>query len=320
MKSIGGYFELELMKGKEFHSEAVKLNAARNALEYILRANEYTKIYLPYYTCDVVLEPVEKLGLEYEFYHIGQDFFPKLDISGIKDREVFLYTNYFGICDKQVKQVVDSCNNIIIDNSQAFFSEPIKGVDTFYSPRKFFGVPDGAYLYTKKMLREDFEQDKSKERCDHLLGRIEDGAESHYLEFKGNDKKLRNQPIKMMSRLTESLLKSIDYDIVAKKRRENYEYLDKVLKNNNQLDVSIENYVVPMVYPYLTNKKDLREYLLENKIFVAKYWPNVQDWVEKGTLEYKLQENLLPLPIDQRYDISDMKLICDKIINYGEEN
>ena len=50
MKPIGGYFELELNHFAEYHSEAIALNTARNALEYALRTDEYQKIYIPYFS------------------------------------------------------------------------------------------------------------------------------------------------------------------------------------------------------------------------------------------------------------------------------
>ena len=58
---IGGYFQLELNKDREYHDKAIALNTGRNALEYILRAKIFKKIYLPFYTCDVLLEPLKKL-------------------------------------------------------------------------------------------------------------------------------------------------------------------------------------------------------------------------------------------------------------------
>ena len=65
MKAIGGYFELELQKNEEYHKDALSLNTGRNALEYILKANAYKKIYIPYFTCDVLLQPILKLKLKY---------------------------------------------------------------------------------------------------------------------------------------------------------------------------------------------------------------------------------------------------------------
>lgn len=320
MSSIGGYFELELPHGVEYHQNAIRLNTGRNAFEYVLKAKGYKKVYLPYYTCDVMLDTIQKLKLSYEFYHIDKSLFPIFDFTKIFKNEVFVHTNYFGICDKQVKKVVNQCKNVIVDNSQAFFSTPSKGVDTFYSARKFFGVPDGAYLYTDKKLEDDLKQDKSSTRFSHLLGRIEDGPEEHYLGFKGNDENLKNQPIKKMSVLTERILEGIDYRRVINKRRDNYMYLHRLLKKTNLLDVSIEKDIVPMVYPYFIKREGLRGYLLENKIFVAKYWPNVEDWAKKEFLEYEMPESLLPLPVDQRYELGDMQLIYDRIIDYGKEN
>ncbi len=136
--SIGGYFELELSRGEEYHSDAIRLNTGRNAFEYILRAKKFNKVYLPFYTCDVMLEPITKLNLAYEFYSIDSNFLPIFNYSNVQENEVFVYNNYFGICDVQTREVAALCKNLIIDYSQAFYSKPIKGVDTFYSPRKFF--------------------------------------------------------------------------------------------------------------------------------------------------------------------------------------
>lgn len=55
-----------------------------------------------------------------------------------------------------------------------------------------------------------------------------------------------------------------------------------------------------MVYPYLTDNAGLRNKLIENKVFVAKYWPNVLEWTKEGMLENKLTQNLLAIPCDQR--------------------
>lgn len=71
---IGGYFSLELPFSEEYHKDAIRLNTGRNCLEYILRVRKHSKVYIPYYTCDVLLEPFEKLGIRYEFYHINFAF------------------------------------------------------------------------------------------------------------------------------------------------------------------------------------------------------------------------------------------------------
>ena len=71
-KAIGGYFELELPLYPELHAEAIALNSGRFSFEYLLRCRKYKKVYIPYYTSDSVIEPVIKLGIDYEFYHIDK--------------------------------------------------------------------------------------------------------------------------------------------------------------------------------------------------------------------------------------------------------
>jgi hypothetical protein len=311
--SIGGYFELELSQGEEYHKNAIRLNTGRNAFEYILRAKKYKKVYLPYYTCDVMLEPIHKLDLCYEFYHIDKSFRPIFNFTQIKKDEVFVYNNYFGICDEQTSEVSKQCENLIIDNSQAFFAKPINGVDTFYSPRKFFGVPDGAYLYTDTTLNIVLEKDVSYNRCLHLLGRLDTGASNHYKAFKQNSLALANEPIKQMSNLTQSLLKSIDYWSVAQKRRENFNYLNNVL-NDNELEIILKENAVPMVLPYLIKNGDsLKQKLIEKKIFIASYWPNVLEVADKQCIEYYFSLNLNPIPIDQRYTTIEINKVYKNI-------
>lgn len=309
--SIGGYFELELAVTEEFHKNVIRLNTGRNAFEYILRAKNYKKVYLPYYTCDVMLEPITKLNLEYEFYSIDSNFFPIFDFKSIDENEVFVYNNYFGLCDKQTKEIASLCVNLIIDNSQAFYSKPIQGVDTFYSPRKFFGLPDGAYLYTDKLLDYNLEKDISYERCEHLLGRIDTTAEQHFQIYKENSKGLCNQPIREMSNLTQKLLSSIDYNKVADLRRQNFNYLHSKLNKRNKLKFEFDNSAAPMIYPFLIeNGAALKKELIANKIFVASYWPNVLDWAKADSFEHNLTKNMIAVPVDQRYN----SYLLEKII------
>ncbi len=145
---IGGYFELELPHFPEIHSEAIALNSGRFCLEYILRCRNYKKVYVPYFTCDSAIEPIVKLGISYEFYHIDKNYRIVEDIN-LLENEALMYTNYWGLHDDYCWKLVSKYKKqLILDYTQAFFSRPIDGIDTFYSCRKFFGVPDGGYLYT----------------------------------------------------------------------------------------------------------------------------------------------------------------------------
>ena len=316
MEPIGGYFSLELPKREEYHKDALRLNTGRNCLEYILKARGYNKVYLPYYTCAVVLEPFKKLGIPYEFYHIDINF-EISDRFALKANEALLYVNYYGLKQRYVEQLAEKTGEcLIVDNTQAFYARPISGIDTFYTCRKFFGVPDGAYLYTEKKLDEEMEQDLSYERMTFLNKRIDLDAEAAYGDFQNLSKLLVGQPIKLMSNLTRRLMQSIDYKMVAQRRRENYFQLHEALATTNNLHLALETDAVPMVYPFLAPIKGLREKLIDNKIFVARYWPNVLEWSTKDDVDYFLAYQMQPLPIDQRYGKDDMDIII-RLTNNG---
>ncbi len=314
MKEIGGYFELELNHGKEYHCDAIRLNLGRAAFEYVLRVKKIKKIFIPYYTCDIMLEPVNLTGVNFEFYHIDKNLEPVFNYKSLKDTDYFLYTNYFGLKDKFINTLTNKISNLIIDNSQAFYSKPLPDVDTFYSPRKFFGVPDGGYLYTKRILDKNLEIDNSSDRFTHLIGRIEENAEKFYPIFRDNDQKLCGQSIKKMSNITKRLLSNINYHKIAQIRKRNFEYLHKKLVNKNCFKLELNGFFVPMIYPFLSENKNLKNHLIKNKLFVACYWPNVINWVAKESIEYKFALQMIPLPIDQRYNLNDMSIISKLII------
>jgi hypothetical protein len=316
MNSIGGFLELELNSGEEYHPRAIRLNLGRTAFEYLLRAKKIKKVFLPFYTCNVLLEPLRRTGTDVEFYHINEKFEPVFDYQQLKEKEYFLYTNYYGIKGSFIKKLSDYISYLIIDNSQAFYSFPINSVDTFYSARKFFGLPDGGYLYTDTLLSEKLPKDISSGRFSHLLGRIEEGPEKSYSLFRENDNKLAQEPLKMMSEISQRLLKSINYKQVKEIRRKNFNLLAESLEKKNLLNIELESTEVPMVFPFLSDRDDLHELLIKENIYVATYWPEVLNKVPVGSVEYRFVKNLVPLPIDQRYGEKEILMIADKVLRY----
>lgn len=313
MEPIGGYFSLELPHYEEYHKDAIRLNTGRNCLEYILRARGYKKVYIPYYTCDVVLEPFKKLGVPYEYYHIDIHFEIR-DRLTLKESEALLYTNYYGLKQRYVEQLAAKVGSrLIVDNTQAFYAKPVEGIDTFYTCRKFFGVPDGAYLYTDKLLDVELEQDQSYERILSLTKRIDLSPEAGYQDFRDTSKTLVGQPIKQMSKLTQRMMQGIDYEAVAQRRIANYQMLHEALGKENNLELPLDDDAVPMVYPYFVPVKGLRKKLIENKIFVARYWPNVLECTTPDDIDCLLAYQMQPLPIDQRYGEYEMKRITEII-------
>lgn len=315
---IGGYFELELSGGNKslYHDNLIRLNYGRSALEYIVRAKGYKKLYIPYYTCDAILQPLIRLNVKYEFYRINPAFEPQ--VSPPEPHSALLFVNYFGLMDYKLSGLKEKFQELIVDNSMAFFSRPLQSIPCFYSPRKFFGVPDGGFAYVdNNTMNLNNENDTSYNRVSHLLKRMDLGAEEGFKDFKKNEAASDFSPLLGMSNLTQSILRSINYQSVIAKRNRNFNYLHTHLKTLNEYTNLIARTTVhgPMVYPFLhKNNTLLRKKLIENKIFVAQYWPNITRWLKDPDLmELYLYHNLIPLPIDQRYETKHMDRILQVI-------
>lgn len=321
MKAIGGYFELaDYEEGGVFpHQNGILLNTGRNALEYILRSiGEVKHIYLPYYTCEVVLEPIEKLRIPYTFYHINRQFEMVDDIQP-QEGEFIIANNYFGIKDAYIQQLAERYGDrLIVDCAQAFFAKPIPDIKCFYSTRKYVGVADGGVAYLGNLSDGDVEVteiERSDDHDSHLLKRKQFGAEAGFADYQANEKKLDNQLIRLISVNTKWILDHIDYDKVIARRRENFQYLHKALAEKNQLQLpAFDTFACPMVYPYMVKSdRNIRKLLIDNKIFVATYWPNELEWCKPEDWEYALAERTVFVPIDQRYGIEEMQRIVEII-------
>jgi hypothetical protein len=316
MKEIGGYFGLENLISNEYYKDLIALNTGRNALLYLLKAKNIEKLYIPYFLCDSISNILEKSKIKYVYYSIDYDFYPIFN-KKLREDEYLFIVNYYGqLTDEKIISLKNKYKNIIVDNTQAFFQRPIKEIDTIYSCRKFFGVPDGAYISTDITIDEDLDIDISKDRMKHILGRFEGIASDYYTDFKKNDFSLKTEELKYMSKLTHNILGAINYEEVIKLRNDNFIYLHEKLKNKNKLKLIVPN--APFAYPfYMENGITIRKKLVDQKIYIPILWPNVLEYCPKDSIEYDYASNILPLPCDQRYSLKDIKYMIAEVIAVG---
>lgn len=313
-KAIGSFFALELPAGSDFyHNQGIRLNTGRNAFEYILFQKKVKTIFLPYYSCDALITPLKRLNIEYKFYHINTEFYPDIDLDSLGNDTFLLYINYFGLFNSNIFYLVDRVQNLIVDNTQAFFCQAYPGIPTFYSARKFFGVSDGAFLLnTGSNEIIDLELDKSEGRMRYLLSRIENEPEVAYKDYKIAEMELDNLPLRYMSALTERLLSVISYAKIRNIRNKNFETLNTAFKELNGLKCSGFN--SPLCYPlWIVNGAVLKDKLIKKRIFIPTFWPNVLTNRGTSAFERSLAEDLIPIPIDQRYSIKDMRYIIKEV-------
>ena len=319
MREMGGYIEWEESRGSAYHTDCLSLNCGRSALACLIQLKDIRQIALPYFLCGAVYTVCRKYGVSIRFYHINKNFVPETLVPQ-KGEYVYL-VNYYGQTDRKYIEHMRGIysGKMIVDNAQAFFEKPLDGVDTLYTCRKFFGVPDGAYLYTDAPASGlDMPADESFDRMRFLFGRYERAAEEFYPEYVKNNEFFSDEPAKRMSRLTGNLLRGIDYAFVKRRRTENFSYLHERLKRLNRLSLKIPQGA--FMYPlWIADGGRVRKRLLEQKIYIPALWPDVLEQCRESDSEYVMAEEILPLPVDQRYDREDMEYVVTALLQCMEE-
>ena len=257
--------------------ELVKLNTARNCLKYVIRAFNIKELYLPYYLCPAIRIAAAKEKCRIIYYHINTNFEPQ---EKFPSQAFILYPNYFGICTDIVNNLAKKYPNLIVDNAHSFFSEP-KGIASFNSLRKFFPkLRDGAFLYTKQTLNEDFKKSSFEY----------DLKELDYKEICINENRLDLEDILLISDCTMNYFNSLD----MKSEKEG------LIKHFNDFQdkygfIKELKEEVPFKYPMLANnKKDADKFvekLTKQGFTIYRYWNNMPE----DFTEYPLYERLVAI-------------------------
>jgi hypothetical protein len=313
-KPIGGFFELEKSEIRNnYHSDAIGLSNGRTCLNIILKHVNAKSVYIPYYCCDSLLEAVYENKLKIIFYSINEKFEPT-NLPKLKSDELFIYINYFGLKRSYSKYLIEFFGEqVIIDNTHDYFAKGNSVGSSFNSSRKYFGVPDGAYLYTNvdtsgPLLRNiNF-------ITDHLVQRLDGRQQEAFESFQKNEMLQNCKPFKI-SKFSEEILNGINYDLIAEKRRRNYKIYHRELKDLNELnDISIADDTVPFCYPFMRGGMIDLSLFYENNVYIPILWKEVLYRIHEGYhWEKKITRQILPLPIDHRYDEVQLKYVINLI-------
>jgi hypothetical protein len=321
MKPIGGFFELENIRKREMpflHQDAISLSSGRASLNFILKTLRPSLVYVPFYTCNALLQPIWLNNIAYEFYPINEHLEPAGGIE-LQDGQYLIYINYFGIKSAAVENLISKFGNkLIVDNSQAFFEPEHRGIFSFNSARKFFGVPDGSFFYSPVRVAETFEENENYS-TNHLINRALGNFETAYKEFQDYGQTISCE-VRKISTLAHKILKTIDYERVAEIRKRNYLYLQDQLGIYNRMDSYLDSKKVPLCYPLLPDRFMDKKKFYENGIYIPTFW---EDVVERDgsrfQFEKKLSRALLPLPVDHRYNEKDLGRVSQFVKEYLQQ-
>ena len=321
-REYGGFLPLELNKRNEYYqydnTQMQRFNCAKAAVDRVLRYIDADKVYVPYYLCPNVCKEIERHPAEVCYYYINNNLLPESlpDEPGI----CIYLVNYFGVMDKAITEYAGKFEKawVIIDNCHSFFQKPIMGKRFFnvYSCKKFFGVPDGAYLIGEDIDSRDIKEVYADEKAVYLIECLEHGTNYCYAKKKSVDHAIAEK-YEGMSVFAQHILMSIDYDAVKCQRHENFSLYEEVFATSNMLVCEEES--TPYMYP-LNIGKNIKKQLVEQKIYVPTLWASTLKEQFKGKLEYRLADETIFLPVDQRYGKNDIQYIIEVIFDILKDN
>jgi hypothetical protein len=314
MKAIGGFLPLETGQGAtSCHPRAAALASGRACWHVILRTCRPRRVWLPFYICDAMLQPLAATNTPYEFYALTEEFRPEPRCAPASD-ELMLVVNYFGALSAAVDRVgFGDRDRVVIDDTQAFFRCGSSEAWSFNSARKFFGVPDGGYLYGPASGLSALPPSESAD-CDHLLARLAGDDVRAWELFKQHEARIGIEP-RAMSAVASRLLGGVDLGHARRSRQVNFETLHRRLGPRNTIGIPLDEVASagPMCYPFLPAAAVERAALSRRGVFVPTLWPEIDARPGGFDRERDVARRLLALPIDHRYEPGDMETVADTL-------
>lgn len=304
------------------------------------------KILMPAYCCWSMEAPFRQEGYEIIYYRLNNNLSVDLKyieylLSKYKPTAV-LTINYFGFTSTvDVVKVIkdfDSEISIVEDFSHCLFSFDLifnPNVDYYIaSIRKSVGVPDGA-IYLSNNCTSDMEilpQDENyvfvRSEGEKLKTIYQYSAETRDKDSFYNDlsyaaKLLKDEDmIKMyqMSDKSRGIINHTYIDAVRTSRDYNYRHLYEIICENKciTLPFHYDNvHTPPFSLPILVkNRNEVQRILADNCVYAPVLWPINSAAAQICEVSQQFSNEMLALPIDQRYDYYDIEEIGRRINNY----
>ncbi|MFZ1689152.1 MAG: hypothetical protein WAU70_17145 [Flavobacteriales bacterium] len=315
MKPIGGFFELELPRGGGSpHPGAVALCTGRACLTVLLQHLKPKLVHVPYHTCDASLEPFRRSNVGTRFYALDEDLHP-VSLPDLASGEYFLWIDYYGVCGAITERLkTHYSDRLIIDDTHAFYRGGHAGHWSFTSARKYFGVPDGAFLFAPVPVAIDAARFAAVS-LDHGLLRLLGRQAEAYRAYTSYERSLTGD-VQRISAISEGLLRGVDHEAVKSARRRNFRYFHEQLGASNTFRYRFDPADVPFCYPYLPAVPIDRPAMYEKGLFAPQLWPDeLERGIEGYAWEKRLSTELLPLPVDHRYTVDDLRRFVEHLQN-----
>jgi dTDP-4-amino-4,6-dideoxygalactose transaminase len=300
---------------------------------------------LPAYCCHTMIDPFLQAGFEVFFYDIKKENLEP-DIESIerysdKNIGVVLHMGFYGFETNKclyakLKEFKNTGTKIIEDVTHTLFSDFRRNeISDFYvsSIRKWMGIPSGGFCSSKAdnyvCLKSDDEFSSIRigalKKKSEFIKTGDENFKPLFLDlFRSAEAVLDKKPEPYsIDQLSLAILNRADVKNLMFRRRENYSYLSQFLTKNTKLQLVFQKLpenVCPLFLPvYVEDCRDeFKNKLIESKIYAPIHWPRpaqVDYSIFAGA--NNILENIISIPIDQRYSLAEMDRIAYIIRDYN---
>lgn len=299
-------------------------SALFSIVDYGIKNENWTKIYIPSYYCKEVLEGLKQLSIEIVEYQFNP--FLNNNVS-FPDRSdvVVLNVNYFGLFNnvltdyKRLSVIRDLTHNIkdLLSVKERF---------VFASLRKELPVPVGGVARVQGVDLKTLRVNKDvRDLClkkitamylkfDYLLNDSVEKQIFRKMYLSAELELERNFKGYEIPMLAKSILKKLNVERILAVKKRNIEYALSLIKNTK-----LENYVVNdkynlglgLVLLFNTKKQreNLRINLIKENIYPAVLWPG-----QTNRSDIDIQDRMLFIHLDYRYSEKEISEILETVI------
>lgn len=309
---------------------------------------------LPAYMCDSVFWPFERAGWDLYFYHIGKNLEPEAEslsaqIKGLQPGLIFIHPYYGFDTLKSLRPMLNIWQSqgicIMEDVTQSYYL-PHEKWDADYiigSLRKWYPIPDGGFAVSNEPFPEEFCGENKifiETKLDLLTKKW------NYFHTPGSSLEKKNQKtafmaknrdmeewldhyekISPLSKESMKILSTLSEKDYRNRRNENCHYLFQHIKSKTKFtpvfakENSFEAVDSPLYFPiYAKNREELQNFLVNRGIYAPVLWPvGKENENHLSETDQEIYDQILALPIDQRYGLSEMQYIAQALTEYEQK-
>ena len=335
-----GYFETF----NQYRREIIYLRNGREALLYAscnCKSGKEAIILCPAYSCWSMTAPFEFSGWTIVYYRLNEDLtvdedYLKMQLRGCKADAILTMNFYGSAATNTAIAIVKEFNEkitVIEDFSHCTFClDQIfnEQVDYYISSiRKSIGVSDGAIILSKKptnkayiggtapsfgQLRLGAQQQKVR----YAFTKSLDDKDKFLSELRHGEEMIdKLDGVHPISEVSLKQIESINGEEIAFARRENMKHLWGLLNGRVKMIPGLERSFngAPFSLPILVENRDaIQKRLAQKGVYAPVLWPASEQARKVCKVSACVADQMLSLPIDQRYNYDDIEDIAKIVL------